>query len=129
MGSAIIREMVSLFDNSNQRLPQDVAVDPTAPPPLPLNRPVGASPTQNTFVQNRISDLVTQGATDMRVNQQQVDITGTRVGINRPDLQYTLNGQRFYEEFDVPSSTRGLDHQSRIMANDPNGIVRLFTVP
>jgi RHS repeat-associated protein len=129
VGSAIIRELKSLMDNGTQRLPQDVAVDPTAPAPLPLNRPVGSSPTQNTFVQNRISDLVTQGATDMRVNQQQVDITGSRVGINRPDLQYTLNGQRFYEEFDVPGSTRGPDHASRITANDPNGIVRLFTVP
>jgi hypothetical protein len=52
-----------------------------------------------------------------------------RVGVNRPDLQYTLNGQRYYEEFDVPSSTRGPAHEARILSNDPSGIVNLFTVP
>jgi hypothetical protein len=62
------------------------------------------------------------------VNQQQVDINGVRVGINRPDLQYTLNGQRFYEEFDTLLSNRGLGHAARIGANDPSGIINLFTV-
>jgi hypothetical protein len=28
-------------------------------------------------------------ARDLRVNQQQVDLNGNRVGINRPDLQFT----------------------------------------
>ena len=106
-----------------------MSVNPTAPAPLPLNRPVGGSPTQNAFVQQRISNLQSQGAADFRVNQQQVDINGTRVGVNRPDLQYTHNGQRVYEEFDVPSSNRGPVHQSRILANDRTGVVNLFTVP
>lgn len=48
---------------------------------------MSASDTQNAFVQDRIAGLQEQGATDLRVNQQQVNITGTRVGINRPDLQ------------------------------------------
>jgi RHS repeat-associated protein len=108
------------------RLPQDVAVNPTAPAPLPLNRPIGTSPTQNQALQTRIADLQKQGATDFRVNQQQVDINGVRVGTNRPDLQYTLNGQRHYEEFDRSTSNRGPMHQDRIEANDPTGQVKLF---
>jgi hypothetical protein len=110
------------------RLPQDVAVDPTAPRALPLDRPVGLSDTQNEFAQSRIGSLQEQGATDFRVNQQQVDMNGARVGVNRPDLQYTLNGQRYYEEFDRFSSWRGFEHQARIYANDPSGIVNLFWV-
>lgn len=94
-----------------------------------MNRPVGLSSSQNAFVQNRIASLQARGATDFRVKQQQVSINGTRVGINRPDLQYTLNGKRYYEEFDIPSSTRGSTHEARILSNDPTGIVNLFTVP
>lgn len=52
-----------------------------------------------------------------------------RVGSNRPDLQYTMGTTRNYEEFDLPSSNRGPVHEKRILANDPAGIVRLFTVP
>jgi hypothetical protein len=33
-----------------------------------------------------------------------------------------------YIEYDTPSSTRGPDHQTRIMANDPAGNVILKTV-
>ena len=111
------------------RLPQDLNVNPQAPPALPLNRPVGGSATQNAFVQQRIGQLQAQGASDFRVNQQQVDINGTRVGINRPDLQYTHGGTRVYEEFDVPSSNRGPVHEQRILANDPGSTVHLHTVP
>ncbi len=111
------------------RLPQDLNVNPSAPDPLPLNRPVGGSPTQNAHVQQRIPDLQAEGAYDMRVNQHQVDINGNRVGVNRPDLQYTTpDGHRVYEEFDTSSSNRGPGHRDRILANDPSGEVNLFTV-
>lgn len=105
-----------------------MAVNPTAPRALPLNRPVSGSASQNAFVQNRIGMLQEQGATAFRVKQQQVNVNGLRVVINRPDLQYTLNGQRFYEEFDTLSSLRGYGHGERIFSNDPSGIIRLFTV-
>jgi len=92
-----------------------------------LFRNLGARP-MSRLAQNRIVNLEADGATDFRVNQQQVDINGTRVGVNRPDLRYTLEGQRVYEEFDIPGSTRGLSHEVRIRANDPNAVVNLFTV-
>ncbi len=111
------------------RLPQDINVNPVAPQPLPLNRPVGGSATQNAFVQNRIRGLRSSGAMHMRVNQQQVNIGGSRVGVNRPDLQYTLNGRRGYEEFDLPVSNRGPIHEARILSNDSQGIVDLVQVP
>lgn len=111
------------------RLPQDVAVDPVAPDAKALNRPVGSSPTQNAEVQADIARAQADGGADFRVNQQQVDAAGNRVGTNRPDLQYTdANGQRVYVEYDRTSSTRGPGHEARILSNDPNGRVILKTV-
>ncbi|MHC5797061.1 hypothetical protein ACVXZ4_12960 [Lacisediminihabitans sp. FW035] len=68
------------------------------------------------------------GALDMRVDQQQIDINGVRVGVNRPDLQYTLNGVRHYEEFDTSVSGRGVGLRDRLLANDPAGMVDLLKV-
>ena len=111
------------------RLPQDVGVSPTAPRALPLSRAISRSGSQNAFLQSRIGELEEQGATAFRVNQQQVDINGVRVGINRPDLQYTLNGQRFYEEFETSSIEDAWAHMGRIMANDPSGQFLPWFVP
>ena len=112
------------------RLPQDVAVNPNPPPALPLNRPVGLSATQNAQVQADIAAARAEGATDFRVNQQQVNAAGERVGVNRPDLQYTdANGQRVYVEYDTPESGRGPAHETRLNANDPDGDVILKIVP
>jgi hypothetical protein len=51
------------------------------------------------------------------------------VGINRPDLQYTLNGQRYYVEYEGPANPRGALHRAWILANDPGAIVTLRIVP
>ena len=56
------------------------------------------------------------------MNQQQVNIMGIRVGINRPDLQYILNGLRYYEEYETSSLQDAVVHGPRIMANDPSAI-------
>lgn len=40
-------------------------------------------------------------------------------GVNRPDLQYTLNGQRYCVEYEGLANPRGALHQARILANDP----------
>jgi hypothetical protein len=112
------------------RLAQDVAVDGrTATGALSLRRAIGDSPTQNAYVQARIEELVLQGAQDIRVNQTQVNVLSQRVGINRPDLQYTLNDVRYYEEFEVPSSARGPGHVDRLEANDPYGFAEWYEVP
>ncbi len=114
------------------QLPRDVAAfNPSAPARLSLDRPIGKNVDQNTWLQQRIGWLREQHDVDpesVRVNQTQVDIRGNRIGLNRPDLQYTLNGQRIYEEFDTAASGRGMPHAQRILANDPSGIVGLFTI-
>ncbi|WP_051400056.1 RHS repeat-associated core domain-containing protein [Haloechinothrix halophila] len=69
------------------------------------------------------------GARDIRVNQQQVDAGPNRVGINRPDLQYTLDGRRHYIEYEGPGAPRGLSHVRRILANDPNAVVTVVEIP
>ena len=112
------------------RYHQDIRVNPNPPPALPTNRPIGNSPTQNAAAQAQVAKWQAEGYTDIRVNQQQVNAQGQRVGINRPDLQGTSpTGQREYIEYDTPSSTRGPGHKARIEANDPAGSVTLIEQP
>ncbi len=133
--AARLRELLGLATEdagsvaAAQRLPQDIAVSPKAPAPLPLTRPIGSSTTQNAWLQTRIGWLRQAGAFDLRVNQQQVNFAGIRVGINRPDLQYSLNGVRWYEEFETSSLQSAVAHQPRILANDPSGMFLPWYVP
>lgn len=109
-----------------KRLPQDINVNPSAPRPLPLGRPIGRSASQNAELQADIARAQAEGARDIRVNQQQVNAAGQRVGTNRPDLQYTdVNGKRVYSEYDTNASSRGPGHKARIQANDPDSTVLL----
>lgn len=109
------------------RLARDVNVNPVPPGALPTSRPIGLSPTQNARLQQDIARARAEGGTDFRVNQQQVNAAGDRVGVNRPDLQYTdASGRRVYVEYDRASSTRGVPHQQRIQANDSSGKVILI---
>ena len=107
------------------RLPQDIAVNPVPPDRLKTTRPIGTSPAQNARVQQIVADAIARGARDIRVDQQQVNAAGERVGKNRPDIQFTLNGQRVYYEIDRSTSNRGPLHEDRIRANDPNAVVHL----
>jgi hypothetical protein len=80
-------------------------------------------------MQADVAYLKSIGATDIRVNQQQVDILVCRVGICRPDVQATLpNGRRILIEYDTSASNRGAGHANRALNNDPNTIVILRTV-
>jgi hypothetical protein len=111
-------------------LPQDVAAKPGAPRDLPTNRPISSSPSQNAQLQADIQYLQDMGATNIRVNQQQLKLGNRpRVGTNRPDLQFDYNGRRYHLEYDTPSSGRGPGHQSRIVSNDPDAEIILLIVP
>lgn len=106
-----------------KRLPQDIklGVNKKAPPiKATRGRTIGKNQNQNKSVQEKVAELKEQGATDIRIDQQQVNVKGEHVGINRPDLQYTKNGKRYYVEWDTSKSGRGPGHESRIRANDPN---------
>jgi hypothetical protein len=116
------------------RLSQDINVNPIAPRP---NMGYGTIGTNTAQAQELLRDLqyaIRMGATDIRVNQEQVNLQGVWVGINKPDLQYTLKGQRYYFEYDQPTgntwpnSPRGSAHAYKILSNDPNGIVRLKVI-
>jgi hypothetical protein len=124
-----------LVAESRARLARDVAVNPIAPPSLPIQgRKIGTSTWQSNELRRDLAAARAMGATDIRVNQQQVNAALERVGVNRPDLQYTRpDGTRVYIEYDrvtphaFPNSLRGPDHMKRTLANDPNGIVILRT--
>lgn len=127
--------LLPLFENAQPqptlrsipRLPQDVAVNPV-PPPASTTGTIGNDPVQNAALARWLVVLVRLGARDIRVNQQQVNAAGERVGINRPDLQFTYEGERWYIEWDRPSSRRGIPHGERILANDPHGRILIFTL-
>jgi RHS repeat-associated protein len=108
------------------RLPQDVAVNPVAPKALPWTRSIGRA-SHNQALLSDIASLP-KGATDIRVNQQQVNARGDRVGVNRPDLQYTVDGKRHYIEYEGLDNPRGSEHEARILANDPDGSVTVKLV-
>jgi hypothetical protein len=112
------------------RLPQDVAVSPKVPKDRATTRPISSSPSQNAQIQADIRYLRNLGATNIRVNQQQIAVRNSqRVGINRPDLQFDYNGRRYYVEYDTPTSGRSSGHQSRLTSNDPNAEIILLIVP
>ena len=108
---------------STPRLPQDEEVDPVAPRANGGDGTVGPNANQNAQAQADAEAARAQGATDIRMNQQQVNADGTRVGINRPDLQYTLNGKRYHIEYESSNPGAGPAHEARSSANDPNVIV------
>ena len=110
------------------RNPNDIGINPIAPRAKQTTRGIGKSPTQNQWVQDRINYLKSIGATDFRVDQHQVNAQRQRVGQNRPDIQYTYEGTRYYEEVDTNVSSRGPGHADRTLANDPDGVVYLWTV-
>jgi len=112
------------------RLPRDVVVSPEVPKPLTTKRPISSSPSQNAQLHADVEYLRNLGAKNIRVNQQQVNVeNGQRVGTNRPDLQFDYDGRRYHVEYDVPTSSRGPGHQSRITSNDPGAEVILLIVP
>ena len=113
-------------------LQQDQNISRDAPDAIDWRgRSVGNTPGQNARVQADALDASIQGALDIRINQHQVNALGQRVGINRPDLQYTLNGQRYYVEYErfAPPQGRGSLHEQRILNNDPLGAVITSIIP
>jgi RHS repeat-associated protein len=112
------------------RQPRDVTVNPVPPAALPLDRPISKTPKQEIVKDQIAQEMLQKGYTDVRVNQQQVNHLGERVGINRPDIQGTnpQTGRREYHEIDRTSSTRGPMHESRTLSNDPLGTYTQHTV-
>ena len=80
----------------------------------------------NSAIDKYIDDLPKE-ATNIRKNQAQVEINGKKVGTNRPDVQYDMNGQHMNVEFDTKPEN-GLQHQQTIQNNDPNTKVILKIV-
>ncbi|GEO95536.1 VWA domain-containing protein [Kocuria turfanensis] len=108
----------------------------TATAPLSVDRRTVANYISRNKIQNahfkkdldQLIDTYGDDLNDIRMDQQQVLANGTQAGKNRPDLQYLIGNQRYYREYDTPSSNRALEHYLRIKVNDPNAIIELITV-
>lgn len=82
----------------------------------------------NDAIDTKAAELQEQGWTDVRKNQQQVDVDGNKVGTNRPDLQGTdPNGNRHAFEWGR-SDSRLNDQADRIQYNDPNCTVHMCNI-
>lgn len=91
---------------------------------------ISGDAAQATALEEFLQDLVklnTNGVdrvSDVRINQRQAGADLKQIGLNRPDLQYTLNGKRYYVEWDRPLCSnpnltrRGGSHFQRILSND-----------
>ena len=131
-GLALFRTISGfLRSGGTVRAPQDIGRESNYPTPPPPNDGAGTIGTNQARTASLDRDLRIARflrATDIRVNQEQVNAAGVRVGINRPDLQFTLFGRyRVYVEYDPlnPVGNRGPGHMDRINANDPAAIVLL----
>lgn len=79
----------------------------------------------NSAIDERVDQLKKDpSVSNIRKNQQQVDVDGNKVGTNRPDIQYDQGGCHHCVEYDhVPrNSTR---HGDQVRANDPDAQVEL----
>ena len=108
--------------------PQGGGLDMDAPRPKDVfdketgewaGRKVGRTKSQNDDLEAYVEYLKDNGAEDFLIDQQQVDVAGRKVGTNRPDLQFTKDGKRYYVEWDRTTSGREIGHAERIAANDP----------
>ena len=89
-------------------------------------RAVGRSGLQNQLAQQHAATARALGAADIRINQTQI-AGGLRVGWNRPDLQFTLDGVQFHLEYDRAPARRAGPHAVRLLSNDWNAAVFLIT--
>ncbi|KGN81815.1 hypothetical protein HW49_03770 [Porphyromonadaceae bacterium COT-184 OH4590] len=82
----------------------------------------------NNAIDNHINELKeTEGVVNIRKNQQQVNVDGDKVGNNRPDIQYDLDGVHYNVEYDTTVSG-SQKHQKTIPANDPNAVNSYYMV-
>ncbi|HEV8427371.1 MAG TPA: RHS repeat-associated core domain-containing protein [Pyrinomonadaceae bacterium] len=116
------------------RAPQDIGRESNYPNPPPANDgagTIGTNANRTASLERDVRIARFLRATDIRVNQEQVNAQGTRVGVNRPDLQFTLFGRlRVYIEYDPtnPVGNRGPGHNARTLSNDPGGLSILKTL-
>jgi len=84
------------------------------------NAPKHGGTGHNSIIDQEIASLQADPTvTNIRKNQQQVDIGGNNVGTNRPDIQYDQNGVHHNIEYDT--TVKGSNkHQNQIPVNDPN---------
>jgi hypothetical protein len=133
-GIALLKTVTSLLfrPGTIARVPQDItrATRYPVPPDAKGTGRIGNSPGQARSLDRFLNILKFLRAKDIRVNQEQVNAAGARIGRNRPDLQFTLLGRRIYIEWDPtnPVGNRGPAHRDRLFSNDPFGIVLLMQV-
>jgi hypothetical protein len=77
-------------------------------------------PDHNKAIDDHINELKKDPeVTNIRKNQEQVDVNGDKAGKNRPDVQYDKGGVHHNVEYDR-TQTNSDAHKSVVTAKDPN---------
>ena len=90
-----------------------------SPPPNNGNSNPHGGPKHDAAIDSKAAEARAAGAKNIRKNQAQTDANGNKVGDNRPDLQYDLNGTHYNIEFDN-TDAGSQAHQQVLPQNDPN---------
>lgn len=89
------------------------------------NAPAHGGDNHNNAIDQEVNGLQQDSSvSNIRKNQQQVDVNGNNVGTNRPDIQYDQNGCHYCVEYDN-SQANSVRHGQVIQGNDPNASVIL----
>lgn len=107
------------------------AASGAAPPPNDGDGGKHGGDQHDRAIRDRVDEVRAHPDTRaVRMNQQQVDVNGNRVGMNKPDLQFdkfnrvTREWEHHNIEWDF-SPRRSQEHGRVIRANDPNSKVEL----
>jgi hypothetical protein len=124
-GVAISAEGSFMVINATQNLMNgnQYGEEKKGPAPNDGNAASHGNSDHNQKIDDHIQSAKEQGATNVRKNQKQVDINGNKVGDNRPDAQYDLEGKHINYEVDR-SSTNSQNHVNKIKQNDPNAEIQ-----
>jgi RHS repeat-associated protein len=114
-----------------ERLPQDINVNPQAPKVESLDRPIGKSASDNNLKDDIKAAFEKYGGST-RVNQQQVNSAGERVGTNRPDVNSSFAAAegRMSVNVEIQRSNpdRLMGRTDRLQSNDPGTmVIKIYT--
>ncbi len=99
-----------------------------SPPPNNGKSNPHGGPKHNAAIDSKAAEARAAGAENIRKNQAQTDADGNKVGDNRPDLQYDLDGTHYNFEYDN-TDAGSQAHQQVLPGNDPNAINEFNILP
>jgi hypothetical protein len=120
-----IERTIDAFNDGVARGRSEAMQNAIGPKPNDGNAKPHGGADHDKAIDKEVSNLKKDpSVSNIRKNQQQVDVNGNKVGTNRPDVQYDQNGKHNCVEFDK-CSKRSQAHGQTINSKDPNAVIKL----